>query len=383
MSELADDSDWSAKDATTWDPSTSKYRAVPPQRQLTKDSNRLSVYSDDSEVNPFGASSPPLRGPPTHKVNNSHLSSSSMDSGPGTNTNSFEDSLTQPTSSSLGGVDLISAESQARQLQERMLPSRSENVLELSNVAREAISAVVDAVGQQPPLSSPNATQPSLVALRVAAVVTAVRNLLYVSGTLSTPHSALHFSNYRSGLMEDVIESGRTPLMELKPFQRKVTATLSKLVLSARAAESNPTWVDGGANGAVSSMTRVDSDAAELERAVMSFVMEIGRMGTLSADESIGRVANHEKRLKGVLMSSEGLNGIGLGILGGGAAANWKGLGFAPLDQGVVPPQWSLESDIVTEMRALKALADENLDVFLGDHDGEYRGNLKSLILTK
>lgn len=54
--------------------------------------------------------------------------------------------------------------------------------------------------------------------------------------------------------------------MELIPFQRTVTATLSKLALSARTADSNrdrPTFADDTA-----ATTRVDNDAAELERAV-------------------------------------------------------------------------------------------------------------------
>jgi son of sevenless-like protein len=223
-----------------------------------------------------------------------------------------------------------------------LLPPSGERIESLSNDVREAIAAVVEAVGSS--TSSPNTPT---MATRVAAVVTAVRNLLYVSGTLTTPSSNLHLS---SRLVEE--ESSRQPLTELKPHQRKVTATLSKLVLSARAAASNPDWPYDDAT------TRVDSDASELETAVVKFVMEVKRL------EVMAGVILTEKRLEGVLVSGEGLAGVGTMIYGAGSAAEWRGLGFVPPEpeEGRVAPQWPLGEDVLAELKSYKAIIEDGLD---------------------
>ncbi|KAG8968747.1 hypothetical protein FRC03_006202 [Tulasnella sp. 419] len=380
-----DDTEWTLNDAADWglDNASSTHGTVivtndtrpspslketiasqtsskPPERYRTHlsapsdDVRRASVYSDDSEVNPFGRSSPPLRSPPATRPNGNHPTEPLHSQTPGTGEGSQP--IPQVTvrrtksTTAVAAPPPISAESLARRLQARLLPPPPETVDSLSSIAREAISAVVEAVGQQPADSNdPSAEQPTIMAVRVAAVVTAVRNLLYVSGTLSTPVSSLYLSRHS---IDDVIESGRTPLMELKPFQRKVTATLSKLVLSARAAASNPDWPYDDA------ATRVDNDASELERAVMSFVMEVGRM------EVLGSMVN-EKRLRGVLISADGSNGVGMGVYGAGFAGMWKGAGFVRPEDGDHGPQWTLGSDMLRELSGLEALAEESLALLL------------------
>ncbi|KAG8862412.1 hypothetical protein FRB96_001482 [Tulasnella sp. 330] len=357
VSDSAEESDWSAHDAYA-----SSRERLTDQEGNQQHGRHFSMYSNDSHV---------LEGSLPDRLHSTESSNGSPERtdmiGPRTSDNDHE-SASQPTSTA--SAELHSAESLARQLQSQLLPSAPESIDSLSNSAREAISAVVDAVGESmnERMTPPPPGQPTQMAVRVAAVVTAVRNLLYVSGTFTTPVStSIHLSRHlgsgsgagSSNAFEEALESGgRTPLTELKPFQRKVTATLSKLVLSARAADSNrdwPTTVDDAA-----ATTRVDNDAAELERAVMSFVMEVKRM------EVVGGIVLNEKRLRGVLISGEGFMGVGTAALGGGAGGSWKGLGYAPLEPssetGVIPPQWSLGFNVLKDLKAHQVSLDESVD---------------------
>ncbi|KAG9035607.1 hypothetical protein FRB95_011013 [Tulasnella sp. JGI-2019a] len=353
----SEESDWSSHDAYA-----SSREPLTDHESSHKDTRHFSMHSNDSHVLEGSSAADRL-----HSTESSNGSPERADlAGLHTSENDHE-STSQPTSTA--SAELHSAESLARQLQSQLLPRAPESIDSLSNSAREAISAVVDAVGESlNEQATPSPPQLTQMAVRVAAVVTAVRNLLYVSGTFTTPVStSIHLSRHVGGAgsgagssnaFEEAVESGsRTPLMELKPFQRKVTATLSKLVLSARAADSNrdwPTFVDDAA-----ATTRVDNDAAELERAVMSFVMEVKRI------EVVGGIVLNEKRLKGALASGEGLIGVGTTVLGGGAAGSWKGFGFAPLDPteaGVVAPQWNLGLSVIKDLQTHKALLDEGVD---------------------
>lgn len=208
------------------------------------------------------------------------------------------------------------AEESALALQTQMAPHPPETLVSYSTSAREVINDVIESTTSIS--NAPHDTQidftehASAVTSRVSQVVFAVRNLLYVSGMLAPPPSSL----LPQTSMDETVESARSPMVELKPYQRKVTATLSKLVLSARAANSNPDWtsLDGGA--------RVDQDAAELDRAVVTLVAEVQRASSFS------RI----KRLQGALESVNGRGGIGAGLCGGGVAGHTKGLGFVPLD---------------------------------------------------
>ncbi|KAG9081887.1 hypothetical protein FRC07_014388, partial [Ceratobasidium sp. 392] len=145
--------------------------------------NRASVYSDASEVNPLGRESPFVRSATAQDVR-------SVDSEP----------RTDPA-----------------EVQRRLAPSPPETIEELSAAATQAIDAVSRSMDEQPV---------PRVGL-VAQVIVAVRNLLYVSGTLAPAPSALY------PLVPDDGPSPNSPppvSADLKQFQRKVTATLSKLV---------------------------------------------------------------------------------------------------------------------------------------------------------
>ncbi|KAG8893221.1 hypothetical protein FRC01_013715, partial [Tulasnella sp. 417] len=185
-----DESDWSAQDAYPSSRGLSSEAGLPAS--IPKEMQRLSVYSDDSEVRPFDPASPSaahIHPPPSQDP--------SLSSGSHTDRTSQDqdvDNVSQPTSAaSAQNYEGPSGESLARQLQSLLQPPSADSVEMLSNRARDAIGAVVEAVGQQvTPQAQPG--QPTEMSLRVAAVVTAVRNLLYVSGTLNAPIANIHLS---------------------------------------------------------------------------------------------------------------------------------------------------------------------------------------------
>ncbi|KAG9078537.1 hypothetical protein FS749_009427, partial [Ceratobasidium sp. UAMH 11750] len=160
-----------------------------PVHDRTLPANRASVYSDASEVNPLGRESPFARSATVQDVR-------PVDSEP----------RTDPA-----------------EVQRRLAPSPPETIEELSAAAKQAIGAVSRSMEEQP------APRVGLV----AQVIVAVRNLLYVSGTLAPAPTALY-----PLIPGDGPNANAPPPVsaDLKQFQRKVTATLSKLVLSARAA---------------------------------------------------------------------------------------------------------------------------------------------------
>jgi son of sevenless-like protein len=312
---------------------------IPPSTRVRTESDasaldpflrRASVYSDDSDVNPFDG--------PGGKSRSGGAAPSEESSVARSSNPPVLPSGTAPA------IEEISPEHAAVQLQSALLPAPTETVDVLSSVAREAISSVVDAVGWQAHHSHrPGSTSsyPADTAARVSSVVISVRNLLYASGTLAAPLSSLAPQT----AMEEPVESARSPFAELKPFQRKVTATLSKLVLSARAANSNPDWP------IAESSSRVDDDATELERAVVTFVLEAQRLNSWS----------RTKRLYGVFMSEPGSSGVGPGLFGGGVGGSSKGLGFMPLLSGVQRPQRRLDKALSKDLSQIRSEVDEKL----------------------
>ncbi|KAF8333499.1 ras guanine nucleotide exchange factor domain-containing protein [Cantharellus anzutake] len=223
------------------------------------------------------------------------------------------------------------AERNTRDLQTKLAPTSSEALVTYSNAAREAIrevTAIGAAYNGQDSSPTNNAT---LVMDRVTEVVLAVRNLLYISGTLASPLSSLMPQTVEAA------ESVRSPMLELKPLQRKVTATLSKLVLSARANKTNSAWTLSEAG------PRVDYDAAELDRAVVTFVTEV----------QLQTAQSRVKRLRGVLESAEGPGGVGLGSFGGGLGGHSKALGFVPAEDS--SERQVLGRNLSSEFKALRA----------------------------
>ncbi|KAJ7134422.1 ras guanine nucleotide exchange factor domain-containing protein [Mycena epipterygia] len=277
-------------------------RPLPPTSRTPPKVSRLSVYSDDSDIQPLD--------PDRARVNN------------------FQRPPRSPVDVKM---ELTSAERIAQSLQQALAPAPPELVTDLSAVARGAIQAVVEniqsaGVGRRAPGEDRRMDE------LVSGVVLAVRNLLYVSAasTGQIPPNVLPRS-----MRDTKPTSTASPL---KPAQRKVTATLSRLVLSARALQ-----YDAGST-VMDTLDRIEVDAEELERAVLSFVLEVQRVQHSSPNVPDVKSL---KRLQGVFTTAN----IGLGLVGAGAAGSWKGFGWVSLpdDEG---PREVLSSDVVNELGA-------------------------------
>lgn len=253
------------------------------------DTSRLSVYSDSSDIlDPSltsrtmfnGHSHPPRQSEPMQPP--------------------YVDTLV---------MELTAAERLAQSLQEALAPPPPELLTDLSAITRTAIQDVVDNVqrGELVRRQEEDDTMEELV----HAVVLSVRNLLYISAapTGQIPPNVLppNTSNPKS-------VSSASPL---KPAQRKVTATLSRLVLSARAMQYE------SGSSTTETLNRIEVDADEVERAVLAFVLEVQRMQHSAAPES-----RPPKRLKAVFSTAN----IGLGLVGAGSAGSWEGFGWVSSD---------------------------------------------------
>ena len=171
----------------------------------------------------------------------------------------------------------------------------------------------------------------------VLRVVAAVRNLLYVTATPSG-HVPSHLYP-RDPRDPRLASSGQTLQSHLKAAHRKVAGTLSKLVLSALAMQYDP--------GLSSSdkPNRMESDVAELERAVVAFVGEVQFFQEQHAlSNSLSRSG---KRLYGVFATAN----VGLGLPGAGAGAEWRGFGYVASEDGSEVPQRVLSDDVVIEFK--------------------------------
>jgi son of sevenless-like protein len=288
------------------------------------------VYSDHSEVNPFIANDDVRAGAGNNHIHG--LPRPGPPGGPGAP--AAEEVLVHPLQI-------------AHRLQHELAPPPLPAITAYSDAACEAIGAVVASFAERSRLASEQAdasevaAQSAAMAHKVTLVVVAVRNLLYVSGTLTGPLPALANSHMGMGMGGMGGEDTDWVRSQIKPFQRKVTATLSKLVLSARAVNANPDWPATVAT----STGRVESDAAELERAVTTFVFEIQRSAA----------SQRAKRLHGRLLP----DGVGPALLGAGAAAQWKGSGFVPLAP--YPPQRKLGREAVSELSNLRLQAEDRI----------------------
>ncbi|KAH9933132.1 ras GEF [Epithele typhae] len=217
---------------------------------------------------------------------------------------------------STAALELTAAEESAKALQERLAPTPPETAVELSNQVRESISAVV----------------------------AAVRNLLYVTATPSG-HVPSHLYP-RDPRDPRLANNGQTLQSHLKAAHRKVAGTLSKLVLSALAMQYDP--------GLSSSdkPNRMESDVAELERAVVAFVGEVQFFQEQhSLSNSLSKTGG--KRLYGAFSSIN----VGLGLPGAGIAADWQGYGYVAPEDGSSGPRRVLSDEVVIEFKgSLKAL---------------------------
>ena len=98
---------------------------------------------------------------------------------------------------------------------------------------------------------------------------------------------------------------------------------------------------------------RMESDVAELERAVVAFVGEVQFFQEQHAlSNSLSR-STGGKRLYGVFSTTN----IGLGLPGAGVAADWTGFGYVASEEGNEVPQRILSDEVVIEFKgSLKAL---------------------------
>ncbi|KAF5382528.1 hypothetical protein D9615_002804 [Tricholomella constricta] len=287
----------------------------PSQLRPLNGNKRFSVYSDDSDVQPFEPSSrqQPANGhPPT-------------DSQPRTNARD------RPP------PDYTTAERIARSLQQAIAPPPPERVTELSAITKAAIQAVINNIRLNG-LARRSEEDRKMDDL-IHNVVQTVRNLLYV---LAVPTAQIPVNVLPREVRDLPPSSSQSPL---KPAQRKVTATLSRLVLSARAMQ-----YDSGSLIA-DTLSRIEIDAEELERAVLSFVLEVQRM---EHNSSLPQAKQH-KRLHGVF----GTANIGPGLVGAGAAGRWKGFGWVSLDDEQASSRRVLGPEVITELKSYVA----NLDV--------------------
>lgn len=276
-----------------------------PSKQYNQlEDSRLSVYSDDSDVQP------------AEKQSNGAIR------------------LKHSTAVFKGSIlDQTSAERIAKSLQQALLPLQPELVTELSATAKYAIQAVVDNI--QPNDLTRRPEDDKKVDGLINNVVLAVRNLLYIA---ATPTGQIP-SNV---LPRDYKEYRPASQPSLKPAQRKVTATLSRLVLSARAMQ-----YDSGAMVS-DTISRIQSDAEELEKAVLAFVLEVQRSQHFDNARPL-------KRLRGVFSPAN----IGLGLVGAGAAGNWKGFGWVALDDEQLLPKQSLSPDVTIQLGSLISRLEE------------------------
>lgn len=268
--------------------------------------SRLSVYSDDSDVQPADPR-------PRHLQSNGATR--------------FAPALKGSM------LDQTSAERIAKSLQQALSPLQPELVTELSVTAKYAIQAVVDNI-QPNDLTRRPEDDKKMDAL-INNVVLAVRNLLYIAATPT--------GQIPSNVLPRDYKEYRPPSQpSLKPAQRKVTATLSRLVLSARAMQ-----YDSGAMVS-DTISRIQSDAEELEKAVLAFVLEVQRSQHFDSARPL-------KRLRGVFSPAN----IGLGLVGAGAAGNWKGFGWVPLDDEQRLPQRLLSPDVINQSGSLVSRLEE------------------------
>jgi son of sevenless-like protein len=306
-------------------PALSQTNTVPPPlspKVRQTNGSRDSAYSDDSDVQP----SNPVRtsGP---QPSNGHISQ----------TREYPSSIQDDNSA----ADFTTAEQIARSLQQALSPPQPELITELSAVAKGTIQDVVHNIQLNGLARRPDEDQKLNDLLH--DVVLAVRNLLYTS---AMPIAQIP-TNVLPREMRDTVASPVSP--SLKSAQRKVTATLSRLVLSARAVQ-----YDSGSL-ITDTLSRIEVDAEELERAVLSFVLEVQRTqhtGVLGTKPP--------KRLTGVFSPAN----LGLGLVGAGTAGRWKGFGWVFLDQTTSPPTKVFNSAVIFDMKSQVASVDEQFKKF-------------------
>jgi len=272
------------------------------------DPSGLSAYSDDSDVQ--------LDHLPTSRPRQKNGTSRQVVA-----------SSTRSDTNQAAVMELTSAERIAKALQLALEPPPPNIVNDLSSIAKGAIQAIVENVQSSGVIRQSEDDQ-KMDQLIYSAVL-AIRNLLYIAGVPPTQIPA----NLLPAAGRDGRSASQTPL---RPAQRKVTATLSRLVLSARAIQ-----YDSGSVIA-ETLSRIETDTEELDRAVSAFVLEVQRV----EHKQPKLAGTPAKRLQGVYTTAN----VGLGLVGAGTAGSWKGFGYLSLDDEGGMPQKVLGTEVVSHI---------------------------------
>ncbi|KZT11988.1 ras GEF [Laetiporus sulphureus 93-53] len=244
-------------------------------------------------------------------------------------------------------ADLTPPEQLAKALQQALSPPSPESPVDLSTHVREAIAAITQQI--QLAVTPRNPDQLNELDQRVQDVVSTVRNLLYVTATPSG-HIPSHLYP-REARDTRPSTAGQSMQSHLKAAQRKVAGTLSKLVLSALAMQYDPTL------SASDKPNRMESDVAELERAVVAFVTEVHyfqEQNALPQGQKYGL-----KRLYGTFSTAN----IGLGLPGAGAAGSWQGFGYVPRNETAQSTLQPFVPDHISELKIATRALGEKLSV--------------------
>ncbi|KAI0304394.1 ras GEF [Multifurca ochricompacta] len=330
--------------------SDSAYVRAGPNDSIASNGN---VYSDDSDLEPldkFSSFSERRQDPNSARAVDPRL-------------------LPQPTPSrnpkqphpsllaDISDPQLTSAEKLAQALQHALVPSPPDSLTALSALARQSVAAIVTAVQSHDASNRPSAQ--ATLENRISDSVIAIRHLLYIS---SPPYGHVPSHLYP----RDGVASGpsipQSLQAQLKPAQRRVTATLSKLVLAALAAQYDTKSLTSEVS------ERMETDAAELDRALITFVTEVQKINSQMPQEP-------SKRLLAALLPTN----IGLGLMGAGAAGSWKGLGWVAVDA-QHQPQRDLSADVLAELKFAISQLDERLvDLHSAVFDGSAASQICSL----
>jgi len=272
--------------------------------------NRDSVYSDSSDIDPRDYGLPRNLSDFPQNAHASRTDSMFID----------------------GAEQLTLAERIAQSLQQALASPPPESITDLAVLAKSSIRAVIENVQSQ---GAHRESDERTVDTLIHDVVLSIRNLLYIS---AAPPGHIPSNVLPRGVKDTRSSSSQSPL---KPAQRKVTATLSRLVLSARAMQydSGPSIAD--------TLHRIGIDAEELERATASYVQEVQSLENTSIQED--EDSKTAKKIRGSLSTAN----IGLGLLGAGAAACWKGFGFIALDHPGEAPQRMLNPNVMNELSTM------------------------------
>ncbi|KAI0250783.1 ras guanine nucleotide exchange factor domain-containing protein [Lactifluus subvellereus] len=289
------------------------------------------VYSDDSDVDPIdklvvfsiGQQNATLHGADPQLLSQP--------------TSSRNPSLPRPPIADSDPL-LTSAEKLAQALQHNLAPAPPDSVTVLSTIARQSVAAIVTAVQSHDALNQP-LSQTELED-RISDSVVAIRHLLNIS---SPPYGHVPSNLYVGHGASSGPSIPQSLQAQLKPAQRRVTATLSKLVLAALAAQYDTKSLTSEVS------ERMETDAAELDRALVTFVTEVQRVNNQIPHKP-------SKRLFAALLPTN----IGLGLMGAGSAGAWKGFGWVALDT-QHQPQRDLSAEVLAELKIAIAGFEERL----------------------